>query len=194
MTQAEGKAEVVDRDAVVPESERSNDVVASLAVTLDGYVSCLDGSVDYLEKYPIEDFDFDSWVERIGALVMGRATYVQTVGWGWMWGDRPTLVLTTATDLPVPEGANITFKAAPTAEAIAEFSAKTEKRLWVFGGGDVVTAAMLGGVVDTLDITIMPEAIGEGIPLFAQPFEGPMQVIESVAYSNGAMRLVYDLG
>lgn len=178
--------------SVQPEAERTDDVVASLAVTLDGYVARSDGAVDYLDAYPIADFDFDGWVDRIGALVMGRATYEQTIGWGWGWGDRPTLVLTTATDLPVPEGADVTFRAAPTAQAIRDWSATTPKRLWVFGGGAVVTEALVGGAVDTLDITIIPEAIGSGIPLFAEPYARPLQVIESVPYANGALRVVYD--
>jgi len=174
------------------EIARNDDVVASLAVTLDGYVCRPDGSVDYLDKYPLEGFDFEAWSARVGALVMGRTTYLQTVGWGWMWGDRPTLVLTSATALPVPEGADVRFRAAPTPAAIVEHAAETDKRLWVFGGGNVVTAALLGGAVDTLDITVVPEAIGEGIPLFTQPFSGPMRPLEAVAYDNGAIRLVYD--
>jgi len=175
-----------------PEAERTDDVVASLAVTLDGYVCRSDGAVDYLEAHPIADFDFDTWADRIGALVMGRTTYEQTVGWGWTWDDRPTLVLTSATDLPVPDGADVTFRAAPTAQAVRDWSAATPKRLWVFGGGAVVTEALLGGAVDTLDITVMPEAIGDGIPLFTKPYAGPLQVIETVAYDNGALRIVYD--
>jgi len=177
-----------------PERERTDDVVASLAVTLDGYVCRPDGAVDYLENHPVEEFDFPAWADRVGALVMGRTSYVQTVGWGWTWGDRPTLVLTSEPHLPVPEGANVTFRAAPAAAAIAEFSKQTTKRLWVFGGGNVVTAALLGGVVDTLDIVIVPEAIGSGIPLFTEPFSGSMRLIESVPFANGAIRLVYDVG
>jgi len=178
---------------ITAEQDRDDDVVVSLAVTLDGYISRANGDVDYLEKYPIVDFDFDGWVARIGALVMGRTSYEQTVGWGWTWGDRPTLVLTNSTDLPVPDGADITFSAAPTGEAIQQWSEKTPGRLWVFGGGMVVTDAMVAGVVDTLDIVVMPEAIGDGIPLFTKPFDGPMRVISSTPFDNGAIRLVYDL-
>jgi dihydrofolate reductase len=169
-----------------------SDVVASLAVSLDGYVAEADGSVGFLEKYPIEEFDFDSFVDGIGALIMGSTSYVQAVEWGWMWGDRPTMVLTTRTDLPVPDGADIRFAATPTAAAIRSFSAETPKRLWVFGGGKVVTEGLVGGAIDTLDITLMPEALGSGIPLFADAYDGPMRLIESVAYPNGAFRLVYD--
>jgi dihydrofolate reductase len=168
------------------------DVVASLAVSLDGYIAEADGSVGFLEKYPIEDYDFDSFVDSVGALIMGSTTYVQAVEWGWMWGDRPTMVLTTRTDLPVPDGADVRFAALPTATAIRSFSAETPKRLWVFGGGKVVTDGLIGGAINTLDITLMPEALGGGIPLFADAYDGPMRLVESVPYPNGAFRLVYD--
>ena len=91
------------------EESRKDDVVASLAVTLDGYICRPNGDVDYLEKYPIEDFDFDEWVGRIGSLVMGSASYRQSVDWGWNWAHLPTLVLTSQDDLPVPENADVTF-------------------------------------------------------------------------------------
>jgi dihydrofolate reductase len=174
--------------------EADNDVVASLAVTLDGFIARPDGSVDYLDKYPMDDFDFDAWVEGIGAVVMGRSSYEVSVGFGWGLGDRPTLVLTGAAHLDVPEGANVRFLSGPTAEAIRAFSSQTPGRLWVFGGATVVTAALLGGAVDVLDITVVPEAIGEGIPLFTEAFPGPMKVQKVVPYANGAVRLVYDVG
>lgn len=169
-----------------------DDVVASLAVTLDGYVARPDGSVDYLERHPVEDYDFERFAAGIGALIMGSITYEQAVGWGWMWGDRPTVVLTTRDNLPVPAGANIRFVAKPTAAAIRELSVQTPKRLWVFGGGRVITEGLLGGAIDTLDLMVVPEAIGAGLPLFTQPYAGPMRLVEAVAYAGGAVRLLYD--
>lgn len=108
------------------------------------------------------------------------------------WGDLPTLVLTTSTDLPVPAGADVSFRSGPTAPTVAAFAGDVQGRVWVFGGGSVVTETLLGGVVDTLDITVMPEAIGEGVPLFTEPFAGPMRPVASTMYDNGAVRLVYD--
>jgi hypothetical protein len=51
----------------------------------------------------------------------------------------------------------------------------------------------LGGVVDVLDITVVPEAIGEGIPLFSEAFAAPMKIAQAVPYGNGAVRLVYEI-
>lgn len=101
------------------------------------------------------------------------------------------MVLTTRTGLEVPDGANITFAALPTAEAIRSFSAETPQRLWVLGGGQVVTEGLQGGAIDVLDITLMPEALGGGVPLFARAYDGPMKLVDSVAFANGAVRLIY---
>jgi len=142
--------------------------------------------------YPLEDFDFDAFVADIGALIMGSTTYERSLQWGWMWGERPTMVLTTRTGLEVPDGANITFAATPTGEAIRSFAAVTAKRLWVFGGGRVVTGGLRDGAIDTLDITVIPEAFGAGIPLLTDAYPGPMRLTASVPYVIGAIRLVYE--
>jgi len=170
-----------------------NDIVASLAVTMDMFVARENGDVDYLEKYPITDFDFGAFLEGVGAIIMGSTSYVQAVEWGWQWSDYPTTVLTSRSDLEIPEGADVRFSSKPTPEAIAAFAAETPKRLWVFGGGKVITDGLVGGAIDTLDMTVMPEAIGSGIPLFADGFAAPMKVHETNAYENGALRIVYDL-
>jgi dihydrofolate reductase len=167
------------------------DVVAFLAVSLDGYVAQSDGGVGFLEKYPLEDFDMDGFIEGVGALVMGSATYEQSVEWGWNWGDLPTLVLTSRSGLPVPEGADIRFSSEPTPDAIRGFAAETPKRLWVFGGGKVVTDGLRGGAIDTLDINVMPEALGSGVPLFTDSYSGPMKLSQTMTYANGAVRLIY---
>ncbi len=179
---------------LVPERDRSEDVVASVAVTIDGYIARTDGSVDYLDKYPLEEFGFADWVGRVGAFVMGRTTYEPMSQGGWMWGDRPTLVLTTREDLPVSDGSNVTFSSAATADAIESFRQRADVtgRIWVFGGGRVITDALNGGAVDTLDLTVMPEALGDGIPLFTEEFLGPLRPLEAVSYDNGAVGLVFD--
>ena len=75
---------------------------------------------------------------------------------------------------------------------IRAFSADTPKQLWVFGGGKVITDGLNGDAVDTVDITVIPEALGSGLPLFSDAYSGPMRLMESTVYPNGATRLVYN--
>jgi dihydrofolate reductase len=170
----------------------ARDTVASLAISADGFIAEVDDSVDFLSKYVMDDYDFAGFMDTIGALIMGRSTYEVTLGFGWPWGAMPTMVLTTRTDLEVPDGADVTFSNQPTAEAIRAYSAQTTKRLWVHGGGRVITDGLLGGAVDTLDLMVMPEALGTGIPLFVEPYAGPMRLVEHTGFACGAVRLIYD--
>lgn len=172
----------------------TDDVVAMVAVTMDGYIARADGAVDFLDKYAIEEFDFDDFMEGIGAIVTGSATYEQAVGFGWAYGARPTLVLTGRAGLPVPDGADVQFSDSPTPLAVREFAAVTPRRLWLLGGSRVITDALLGGAVDTLDLTVIPEALGSGIPLFCEPFDGPLELVGTTPYAGGAVRLIYRVG
>jgi dihydrofolate reductase len=165
-------------------------VVAYLAVSLDGFIAEPDGSVTFLDDFGSDEYEFHDFIDGIGALVMGSSTYEQIVGFGWPYGEIPALVLTSR-DLPIAEGATVEFSSERTGDAIRSYSQVTDKRVWIVGGGKVVTAALQSGVVDTLELYLMPVALGRGVPLFTEPCEGPLTLVESQAYSNGAVKLVY---
>jgi dihydrofolate reductase len=101
-------------------------------------------------------------------------------------------VFTTRTGLPTPGGADIRFTNAPTATTIRAFSAETPKRLWVFGGGKVVTDGLIGGAVNAVAVIVMPEALGRGLLLFSDAYGGPMRLMRATAYPIGAARHVYN--
>lgn len=168
----------------------ASDVVAYVAVSLDGFIAESDGAVSFLDDFGSDEYKFHDFIDSVGALVMGSTTYEQVVGFGWPYGEIPALVLTSR-DLPVAEGATIDFSSKRTGEAIRSYSSVTEKRVWVVGGGKVVTAALQSGAIDTLELYLMPVALGRGVPLFTEPCEGPLTLVESQDFSNGVVKLVY---
>jgi dihydrofolate reductase len=170
----------------------ATDVVAYLAISIDGFIAGSDGAVTFLDDFGSEEFGFHDFISDIGATVMGSTTYEQVLGFGWPYGETPTLVLTSR-ELEVADGATVTFSSERTGEAIRSFARETDKRVWIIGGGKVVTAALQSGVVDTLELYIMPVALGQGVPLFTEPCEGPLTLIETKAFSNGVVKLVYSL-
>lgn len=48
-------------------------------------------------------------------------------------------------------------------------------------------------VVDTLDLVIVPEALGSGLPLFTEPVVPQMNLIEATTFPCGSVRLVWKL-
>jgi len=168
----------------------ASEVVAYVAVSLDGYIADEGGSVDFLNDFGSPEFGFDEFFTGIGALVMGSKTYEQVLGWGWPYGDTPGLVLTSR-DLEIPDGAAITFTSISTGDAIRRYAEHVETRLWVVGGGQVITEGLDRGAIDTLELYVMPKVLGAGVPLFTTPIERMLRLDESHAFSNGVVRLVY---
>ena len=53
----------------------------------------------------------------------------------------------------------------PVAGAIADLKAKSGKDIWLFGGGMLFRSLLALGLVDTVEVAIIPVLLGEGIPL-----------------------------
>lgn len=168
----------------------ARDVIAYVAVSLDGFIAGDEGSVGFLEDYGSEEYDFHGFIESVGAVAMGSATYEQILGWGWPYGTIPGLVLTHRA-LDTPDGVDITFSSAPTGEAIRTYAATADKRLWVVGGGKVILDGLREGAIDVLELYVMPVVLGSGVPLFPGSYDGPLDLTESHAFTNGVVKLVY---
>jgi hypothetical protein len=64
-----------------------------IATSLDGFIAEPDGGVDWL--FTDDDYGYTAFFGSVEALVMGRHTYEQVLGFGeWPYEDRPTYVLT----------------------------------------------------------------------------------------------------
>jgi len=168
----------------------ASEVIAYVAVSLDGYIAAEGGSVDFLTEFGSDEYGYDEFMDSVGAVVMGSTTYEQILVWGWPYGSTPGLVLTTRT-LEIPEGAEITFSSKATGEAIAACAKGVTSRLWVVGGGDVISAGLAEGAIDTLELYVMPVVLGSGVPLFTEAYCGPLDLAENVAFSNGVVKLLY---
>ena len=168
----------------------SAETIAYLAVSLDGYIASKDGGVSFLEDYGSDEYDYAGFVDTLGSLVMGAATYEQVLGWGWPYGELPATVLTHR-DLTVADGATVEFSSEPTGIAIRSVAAASPGRVWVIGGGEVVTAGLEAGAIDVLELYVMPVVLGSGVPLFTRALDVPLDLEESTSFSNGVVKVVY---
>ena len=144
----------------------ASQVIAYVAMSIDGYIAGDEGSVGFLDQFGSDEYGFHEFFDSIDAVVMGSATYEQILGFGWPYGDTPGLVLTTRS-LDTPVGPAISFSAEPTGAAIRAYADSFDRRVWVVGGGEVITEGLIQGSIDVLEAYVMPVALGSGVPLFA---------------------------
>ena len=170
----------------------ATETIAYVAVSLDGYIAEEDGGVHFLEEFGSDEYDFHAFMASVGAVAMGATTYEQVLGWGWPYGDIPGLVLTTR-QLATVDETEITCSSDATGDALRAYAETIDKRLWVVGGGEVITAGLEQGAIDTLELYVMPVALGTGIPLFTRPFSGTLRLAASAPFTNGVVKLVYDV-
>lgn len=144
------------------------------AVSLDGFLAGPDGDISWLpdgDPSAVEGsggVGFWDFISEIGAILMGRNTYDFLAGYGgeeWFYGDRPLLVPTHRPLEPIHE--TVRAVSGEITELIAQGKAAAGAKDLYIDGGNVIRQALDAGLVDDLILTVIPTAIGNGIPLFA---------------------------
>jgi dihydrofolate reductase len=171
------------------------------AATLDGYIADSDDGIDWLTGFesrydgPGEKVGdgIDSYLEGVGALVMGSSTYEFILSHDWPYGDRPSWVLTSR-ELPDTQGADIRFHNGSVAEIHTEMvAAAGDRDLWVVGGGPVASDLVDADLLDELLLTVVPIVLGSGKPLFSRPIEKGMTLLGTRTFANGMIELRFSL-
>jgi hypothetical protein len=77
-----------------------------MGMSLDGYIADKEGGVGWLDRFQSVDYGYDAFIAGIGAVVMGRATYDQAVGFpgGWPYGGKRGLTVTSRPLEDAPQG------------------------------------------------------------------------------------------
>ena len=139
-----------------------------VAISLDGFIAPKDGGIDWLNPYGKVGADFiGPWVKQIGGIIVGRATYDQSAGMGgWMFKDTPALVMTSR---PLPKKHPAAIEAADDpAQGLASLRSRvTSGDIWLFGGGVTAGSFLKAGLIDLVELAVVPVALGEGRPLFS---------------------------
>ena len=173
-------------------------VRASLAVSLDGYIADKDGCVDWLNPFFSEEIDFAGFMKTIGAAVMGRKTF--DIAASGVLGPMPPTSYPTfvPTHRPIanPPARYESFHGDPAdlVRRLREQLAKSRKDIWLMGGGETIEAFRAAGLVDRLELRVMPVLLGDGVPLFPRHarIHESWKLTKSHAFKNGVIDLWYE--
>lgn len=137
-------------------------VILQVAVSLDGYISRKDHSVDFLDTIdPSFQSHFTSFINSIDVIVMGSKTYDVMLKFGDIpFKDKTIYVLTRKTY--ESKNDNIIF----TSKPINDLIDMTFGNVWLFGGASIIQSFMKNNLIDELQLFIVSKTIGDGIPLF----------------------------
>jgi dihydrofolate reductase len=78
--------------------------------------------------------------------------------------------------------------------AVAALRSEPGRDIWLFGGGSLCASLLAAGVVDQVEVAVMPVLLGRGIPLVAP--EAPrsqLALTRSDVSPSGIVSLHYDV-
>ncbi len=138
----------------------------AVAMSLDGFIAGPGGDADWIIMDP--EIDFKEIYGQFDTLVMGRRTFEAMKGDGG-GGSMPGIqVFVFSRTLQQEEHSGITIVDNPE-KLMAELRSKPGKDVWLFGGGSLFRSFAELGLVDTVEVAVIPVLLGEGVPLLPPP-------------------------
>ena len=145
----------------------SRQVRYQVAASLDGFVAGPHGEADWIPMDP--DIDFGALWAQFDTLLMGRRTYEGMVSQGQSGGAFGMKTVVVSRTLKGEDHPGVTIIADGLAGAVATLKAKPGKDIWLFGGGELFRSLASLGLVDRVEVALVPVVLGGGIPLAPPP-------------------------
>ena len=162
-------------------------------MSLDGYIADADGDVHWLEAFEKDDYGYGEFIESVGSILMGRVTYDQVLSFGvWPYKDIPTLVWSGSKVEDLPGGARIGSDNFEETDDWLKTQAG-DKDVWILGGARTIQPFLANGMIDRMELFIIPVLLGGGIRLFdGEDSEPAMLKLEnSQPFISGVVHLIY---
>ena len=167
------------------------EIIYSVAMSLDGYIAGPNGEADWLFMDP--EIDFASMMGRFDTLLMGRGTFETALAMG---GDLSMPGMSTyvvSRTLRQEDHPGLTIIKEDLGEAVSRLREGTGKDIWLFGGGSLFRSLLDLGMVDTIEVGVIPILLGGGIPLLPERSQRTiLRLVSSRIYeATGTVMLEY---
>jgi dihydrofolate reductase len=162
-----------------------------VAASLDGFIAGPNGEYDWIVQDP--SFDFAALWDQFDTLVMGRLSYeAASVRFGSLKSTGKKIVVV-STRLDPAQHPDLTIVSANIAETVAAMKAESGKDIWLSGGGMLFRALLDAGLVDSIELSVIPVLLGGGVPLVTAGLRRTLHLDESYALPSGILRLKYSV-
>jgi dihydrofolate reductase len=162
-----------------------------VATSLDGYIAGPKGEADWIVSDP--DIDFRALFAQFDAALIGRRTFESMARGrkkpGAMPGMKTFVFSRTLRQADYPK---VTIVADKVEETVSALRTEPGKDVWLFGGGVLFRSLLDAGLVDTVEVAVIPVLLGGGIPLLPPPPRTTkLELTAHKVYRSGIVMLEY---
>lgn len=175
-------------------------------MSVDGYVADESGSVEFFDAasdFDEVDHDNLAMVAQVGTLLLGRKTYQQFVRY-WPTADAEIMadavnalpkVVFSSTLHRAPWGDGEADVVSGPAEAhVAALTSGRAGDLLVWGSISLAQSLLRAGLVDELQLRVLPIVLGGGRSLTGDLDTRTLELLEAKPYRSGIVSLRYGVG
>src|SRR5258705_10976139 len=163
-----------------------------VATSLDGYIAGPNGEIDWIVPDPT--IDFSLVYAGFDTALLGRHPYELTQQPGappWPANWRIYVVSRT---LPAGQLSDVTVVGRDVEITVAALRAASGRDIWLFGGGQLFASLLAAGLVDRIEVAIMPVNLGGGNPFVASNAPSSRLLLRSSdVHRSGIVSLAYDV-
>ena len=109
--------------------------------------------------------DFGALFKQFDTLVMGRKTYEPLIAQGGHGAMPGVEVIVFSRTLAAATHPGVRIVNNDPREVVAALKKKPGRDIWLFGGGQLFRTLLDAGLVDSVELAVMPVLLGQGIPL-----------------------------